>query len=260
MKKLLYLALISVSLISCGSDDDSGNSDTNFIYLPLSINNSWDYDVTTGTTVANDNLMVSSENNGSFELTATPDPANGLMSNFLSSGQLSLEDGKLLVNGNLGFDFQGLSGFDITVTDAPVYDQNAGANEEIYTTSGTFTETVDGIDLDINYTATNIQLADEPSITVAAGTFNDVLHSQTIVNVSISTEITVLGITQTIQLLDPEDQDVIVVDNYWARDVGLIRSDNQLDYNLGSFPGINLPFPQSANILTTQELTAYTVN
>lgn len=261
IKNLFFLIIIASLAISCGGDDDgNSNPDTNFDYFPLTLNNSWDYDIATGTTVLNDNLEVTAVNSSSYEVTATPVPANGIMSNFLSSGELSQGNGQLLISGNLGFDFQGLSGFDIIVNDAPIYDQNASANQEIYTTSGTFTETVNNIDLDINYTARNIQLADEASITVPAGTFNDVIHSRLIIELSISTEVTVVGITQTIQLLNPSVQDVITIDNYWAQDVGLIKSDNQLEYNLGSIPGVNLPIPQSADVLTTQELTAYTVN
>ena len=260
MKKIILLAVTAMLFISCGGDDDSSNGTANLDYLPLTVGNSWQYDVVTGTVTLNDILEVSGESNGSYTLTTTPDPANGLMTGFLASGELSKDPGRLLINGSLGFNFQGVGDFSIDVMDGPIYDQNANPNQEIFSTSGTFNQTVQTLDLDINYTASNVQLANEPSITIPAGTYTDVIHSQTIINVTITTDIEILGLTQTITLLDP--QDVIVIDNYWAENVGLIRSDNQLDYELEDFSGLgfNLPLPQSADILTVQSLTAATIN
>jgi hypothetical protein len=90
--------------------------------------------------------------------------------------------------------------------------------------------------------------------------YTDVIHSQLLITASITTDITIVGFTQEIPLLAP--QEVIVIDNYWAKDIGLIKSDSQLDYSLEDFSalGVTLPVPQSASILTEQDLTAYTIN
>lgn len=256
MKKLTLLFLASITLIACTDDDNGTTRSTNdFSYLPLAMDNTWDYDVATGTDLFNDNLEITSVNGASYEMTATPDPANGLMSGVLSSGTLTATSGKLISNGNLDFSFQGLGSYSIPVANGVLYDQNALANEELFNTSGSFQEAIDGFNLDINYTAKTVHIGTVPSITVPAGTFTNVLHSQLIINVSISSQAIV-----SITLLQP--QNVIVVNNYWAQDVGLIKSDNQLNYALEDFSsfGITLPIPQSANILTTQDLTAYTLN
>ncbi len=263
-KKLILVAIAVVSLTACTSDSDDGGSgsgsNNNFSFLPLTVNNSWDYDVATGTTVLNDNLTVSSVSGANYTLTSNPVVPAGLMTGVLSSGELTAQNGQLVGNGTIGFDFQGVADFSIDIVNGVLYDQNASNGSQLYTTSGTFTETVQGFDLDINYIVSTVQLANEASITVPAGTYMNVLHSQLIINVNISTEISIGPITQTIDLLDP--QNVIVVDNYWAQDVGLIKSDNQLDYMLEDFSaiGVNLPVPQSASVLTTQDLTAFTVN
>ncbi|GAL01378.1 hypothetical protein JCM19314_822 [Nonlabens ulvanivorans] len=259
-KKIALICIASVAVISCTESDDTGRSNDNFSYLPLATNNTWTYDVATGTDSSSDELTVSSVSGSNYTLTANPAVPAGLMTGVLSSGELTAANGQLIGNGTIGFDFQGVGDFSIDIVDGILYDQNANDNEELYTTSGTFTETVDGYDLDINYVVSTKQLADESSITVPAGTFTDLLHSQLIINVSISTDIAIGPISQTITLLDA--QDVIVVDNYWAQDVGLVKSDNQLDYMLEDFSslGVNLPVPQSASVLTTQDLTIYTVN
>ncbi|WP_438961350.1 type IV pilin protein [Nonlabens sp.] len=261
MKKAFIILTAAISIVACTSSDDNGSgNNTNFSYLPLTINNSWDYDVATGQNVLNDNLEVTAVTGNDYTLTATPVAPAGIMTGVLSSGELTASNGQLIGNGTIGFDFQGVGDFSIDITNGVLYDQNASNGSELFTTSGVFTETINNYDLDINYKATTKQLANEPSITVAAGTFTDVLHSQLIIEVSISSEISIGPITQTITLL--QAQDVIVVDNYWAQDIGLIKSDNQLDYELEDFSalGVNLPVPQSASVLTTQDLTAYNVN
>ncbi|EAS19192.1 chorismate synthase [Nonlabens mediterrranea] len=260
LKKFILLCVVSVSILSCTESDDTSRSNDNFSYLPLTVNNSWTYDVATGTDVSSDELTVSSVTGSSYSLISNPAVPAGLMTGVLSSGELTAANGQLIGNGTIGFDFQGVGDFSIDIVDGVLYDQNANNNEELYTTSGTFTETVDGYDLDINYVASTIQLADQSSMTVPAGTFTDLLHSQLVINVSITTDIAIGPISQTITLLAA--QDVMVVDNYWAQDVGLVKSDNQLDYMLEDFSAlpVSLPVPQSASVLTTQDLTLYTVN
>jgi uncharacterized lipoprotein YehR (DUF1307 family) len=259
MKKILLSVLALVSIVACTSED-ADVSNTNFNYIPSTLTTTWKYDVTTGTNVNQDQLEVTTENGNSFELTASPVPASGFMSGVLSSGTLTKQDGQLVINGVLGFNFPGVGDYTIDLTDAVIYDQNANSGSMIYETTGTFSQTIQGIDLDINYTVSNFQKADVASVTVPLGTYNDVLNSELIVKLSITTEITILGIAQTITLLAP--QDVIVVDNFWAREIGLIKSDNQLEYELADFSGlgINLPLPQSANILTVQECTSAIIN
>lgn len=259
IKKVTLVIIACITIIACTSSDDGG-SNTNNSYLALAINNSWDYDVATGMNTLNDNLEVTAVSGSSYTLSSNPAVPAGIMTGVLSSGELTATNGQLIGNGTIGFDFQGVADFSINIVDGILYDQNASNNSELYRTSGVFTETIDTYDLDVNYTVTTVQLANVASMTVPAGTFTDVLHSQLIINVSIGTEVSIGPITQTINLLQP--QNVIVVDNYWAQDIGLIKSDNQLDYTLEDFSaiGVNLPVPQSASVLTTQDLTAYTVN
>lgn len=260
MKNIFIIFIATISLVACTSSDDGAGNNTNFSYLPLAINNSWDYDVATGQNVLNDNLEVTAVSGNDYTLTATPVAPAGLMTGVLSSGELTASNGKLTGNGTIGFNFQGVGDFSIDIVNGILYDQNANNGSELFSTSGVFTQTVDTYDLDINYKVTTKQLSNKPSIAVVAGTFTDVLHSQLIIEVSITTDISIGPITQTLTLLDT--QDVIVVDNYWAQDIGLIKSDNQLDYELEDFSGlpVNLPVPQSASVLTTQDLTSYTVN
>lgn len=256
--KNLLIACCALVLAACTSEDTAPS--TSFSYLPLAINNSWNYDVATGTDVSTDALTVASMTGSRYTLTANPDPANGAMTNFLTSGELNEDQGMLILNGAFSLDNLGFGNFSLDVVNGVINDQNASNDAETFSTSGMFTETVANFPLVLNYTVKNIQKADLGSLMVSGTTYTNVEHSQLVINASIVSPITVAGITQNITLM--RAQDVIVIDNYWARDVGLIKSDNLLDYELEDFSafGIALPIPQAANILSVQTLTSYTVN
>jgi hypothetical protein len=263
MFKKTILAFCLISLVSCDPDDDNGNSsstNTDFSYFPLAVANNWDYDVVTGTDTSSESLTVASVTGNSYTLTANPTTPVGFMTRILSGGALEAVSGKLIGNGTIDFGLQGLNNFNVTITNGTLYDQNASADTELYSTTGSTTQTVQSFDLDINYEVTTVQQAEVAQMTVEGISYTEVIHSQLIINASITTDVSIAGFTQQVPLLAP--QDVIVIDNYWAKDIGLIKSENQLDYMLEDFSslGVTLPVPQSAQILTVQNLTGYTVN
>jgi hypothetical protein len=259
IKKILF-AICLISIVSCDSSDDEGSvSNNDFKYLPLTVNNSWDYEITTGTDTSTETLSVDSVSGQEYTCTSNPTAAVGFMTRILTSGNLKAESGKLIGNGTVDFGIQGLDNFNVTITDGTLYDQNANARTVLYSTNGSTTQTVQGFDLDINYEAKTIQQASVSQMTVEGVTYTDVIHSQLIINATITTDITIV-VTQQVPLLN--SQDIIVIDNYWSKDIGLIKSNNQIDYTLEDFSsfGIALPVPQSASILTEQNLTSFTVN
>jgi hypothetical protein len=182
------------------------------------------------------------------------------MTNLLTSGELNEDGGKLIINGTYSLGNLGLGNFNVPIVNGVFNDQNARNGSETFTTSGMFSEMVQNFPLVINYTVKNFQRADVASITVEGTTYTNVEHSQLVINANIVSPITIAGISQNITLM--RAQDIIVIDNYWAKDVGLIKSDNQLDYMLEDFSsfGIMLPVPQAADLLSVQTLTSFTVN
>lgn len=257
------LVFCLISLVSCDSNDDTDSSNgnnTDFSYFPLAIANNWDFDVVTGTDTSSESLSVASVTGNEYSLTANPATPVGFMTRILSGGALKAESGKLIGNGTIDFGFQGLNNFNVTITNGTLYDQNASANTELYSTTGSTTQTVQSFDLDINYEVTTVQQDAIAQMTVEGMSYTEVIHSQLIINASITTDVSIAGFTQQVPLLAP--QNVIVIDNYWAKDIGLIKSENQLDYMLEDFSslGVALPVPQSAQILTVQSLTDFTLN
>lgn len=261
MIKKILLAICVVSLVSCdpSDDGDSGRTNNDFQYFPLTVNNSWDYDVTTGANSSSETLTVATVTGTEYTLSSNPATPVGFMSQILTGGELKAESGKLIGNGVIRFDLQGLNNFNVPITNGVLYDQNATSNEELFSVEGNNTQTVQTYDLDFNYTVKTKQLSPLSQMTVNGVTYQDIIHSQLIVNLSITTEFTIAGFTQDVPILQPAD--AIVVDNYWSKDVGLIKSDYELNYSLEDFSslGVSLPVPQSANIQSEQTLTGYTI-
>lgn len=256
-----YFKVFCAALIitACG-EDDTAVTNTSFSYLPLKVNNSWNYDITTGALTGSDVLTVDAVTGNKYNLTSNPTPANGVMTNFFTSGDLEERDGKIILNGFFSLTELGFGNLNINIANGTINDQNAPNGTETFTVSGSTNETVDNIPVVINYTARNVQRADIATLNVDGVNYMMVEHSQFIINASILAPITIAGISQNIPVL--RSQDVIVIDNYWAKDIGLIKSENLLEYNLEDFSafGIILPVPQSASFTSTQELTSFSLN
>lgn len=255
-KNLLFACLV-ITVISCDSDDDVTTND-DFKYLPLTVNNTWDYNVALDNNApTSENLTVASVNGNEYTLSTNTVLPAGIMTGILSSGTLKAESGKLIGNGVIDFGFNGLTNFDVIYNDAVFYDQNAANGTVMFRNSDSSTQPLVGtqLNLNINYEVRTVQRAKMDQMVVNGVSYNDVIHSQLIINASISTTIIL-----NVPLLLP--QDIIVVDNYWAKDVGLIKSENQLDYTAEDLSalGAAATLPQSDSSLTVQTLVNYTVN
>ncbi len=255
-----FKVLCAALLITACSNDDAAVTNTTDSYLPLKVNNSWNYDITTGTMTGADVLTVDAVVGTKYTCASNPTPGNGVMTNFLTSGDLEERDGKIILNGFFSLTELGFGDLNIDISNGTLNDQNATNGTETFTLSGTTNETIDNIPIIINYTARNVQRADIPTLSVNGVSYIGVEHSQFIINATILAPFTIAGISQNIPVM--RAQDVIVIDNYWAKDVGLVKSENLLSYNLEDFSafGIVLPIPQSATFTSTQELTSYSLN
>ena len=88
---------------------------------------------------------------------------------------------------------------------------------------------------------------------------NKVLTSSIILNLSISTNIEILGTVIVIPIL--QAQDVIKTTNYFASGVGLIFSESLIEYELEDLSslGIDLPIPSEDSSSATQNIDTYQI-
>lgn len=263
MKKIIFTLALSMLLLSCSSDDDSvttTNNDAN--YYPLTVNSTWDYNNTAETGPTNDRMFVNGteQTNGqTYTNLDCSEPATGFMMGVLSENLVRKDGAKLLINGALGTPVEGFPDITIPLNDVALFDANSASGTTLSTLSDTLMETVMDLPLTINYTSTSVQGATLDTYTAGTTTFNNVLVSTIVLNLSISTSIQIGGSTLSVPLLSP--QEVLVVTNYWAADVGLIYSEAEIDYQLEDLGtiGIELPIPTQDNQVSTSTLVDFSI-
>ena len=267
------LLLFCLLLWNCSEDDTSSEDTPNETFtgnfFPLTTNNEWRYEVNntdndTNTTETNEDVLtVESESSNGFTLTANNGTvAYGTMSNILTTGELTRTETTLATNGSLSLPIDGLD-FSIDFNNALLYDTQASLNTELSSQTDSFTQDLQGFPITITYELTSTQLENLNNLSVLNTNYDTVTSANITLRLSVSTTVTVGGFTQTLSLIDM--QDVMSVDAFYAKNVGLISADAQIGYTLNAntltlleLAGIELTnLPTSMSVTNTQKLTTY---
>ena len=281
--KLLTLFLsVSFLIASCSSDDDSGTnpptnnppSDNTGNYFPASENDYWNYDVEytdsndpNNNTTSSDSLYVASEANGIFTLGVNDNNlANGAMNGILVNGTLERTESTLVLDGSIAIPFPGFENSNIDFTDIVLYDLNGEDNTELSSASGSIEQEIDAggsigvVTVTIDYMISTHQINNNSSVMVNGSNYDMISTATSKVNMSISIP-GPLGALYFIQ-----NQDVYVSTNYFAENIGLVKSDTSIEYQVSDTfislieaAGGEIPFPTSGAALNVQEMTDYMV-
>lgn len=274
--QILSFALIATLFFaSCSSNndgDDNNNEPETGNYFPLVIDDYWNYDVETVDNLdsannesASDFLFVESQVGTTYDLGVnTNDLANGSMNGILANGLLTRGESTLEIDGTLQLPLEEFGDFGIDFTDVILYDLNASNNMEMSSVMGSFTEDFEGIPITVAFELTTTSKGSSNSMTVNGETYSNIAKSNLEVELSITTSIEVQGNPVQITILD--EQDVVSIDNYFAENVGLIKSETDITYELNAttlalLESINIVIdvPTSLDVENDQELSAYSV-
>lgn len=261
MKRLLIVFLCLV-LASCSSDDENTPSVTINNYFDLNVGNSWTYQNTAtqanNSTSGSETLEVSNietiNNQDYFSFTQSNIELPGLITSILSSGELytTANNAQLVFTGDYSFAIdENLPSFNFQLDEATIYNQTASLDAAIFTQSNSFTEDVQNIPLNFNYTLTIYNRGQLNELSVQGETYQNVLITEMVVNASVVAD---LGITTQNVL---QDQNVVTILNYFAPDIGLIKSDVTTLVEFEDIPLLNLPDFSSTS---SQELTSFSLN
>jgi len=260
ISKLFCLVMIALTFYACSDDDTDLPATTPpediDNYFPLVIGNTWDYEnvvMTPGLddVVTTETLSVEGSAGGDFDLETTNPQNAGPVTSALSQGTLSKSGSQLIFTGSLGFAVEGFPALSIALNNAPIYDLEASDDTVLYTDSGSFQETIEGFLVTFNYEIETIMGDSYSSYMVNGTSYSDVIDSEIKITLEITT--TFIG---TISIL-PEQQ-VVVIDNYFAKDVGIIFSETDVNFDFIDLDQIPIPF-EDLEFDVTQSLLSYDV-
>jgi hypothetical protein len=268
--RLLPLFLFLCITVSCSSDNgdlEPVNQENNANYFPLVAENTWSYNNVQETEgeenqESTDVLTVNSTTTifGNTYFNFLQDEIQeGFTTALFANGAVRKDNSKLIYKGTLNFEFDGIDPIEIHITDATVYNKTAIEGMQLYELNNTVTQTIMDIPVTISFTIRTEDAGQLENLTVGTEEFTDVIASKVIVNVDISASFDILGTPVTIPIL--MSQDVINATNYYASDIGLVYSDVLFEYQLEDLSQFNieLPFPESATINSTQSITDWNV-
>jgi hypothetical protein len=268
MKKIYLLLSVSIILASCSGDDSSdnpgnGNDVSTADFLPLADGNYWVYDVENSQQQGSDYLYITGDmvsNGHTYKKFTTQNLPFGLFTSAVYNNGIRKEGDKLLLSGNAEFGFSEEFSLDIPITDFVVLKENASANQQLGTTSGSITQQYEGYDLKFDYTLSTTNKQDHASYTVGLQTYTNVKQVETTLNLKVTAlaNIPNVGIVP-VQVMTP--QNVVVSNQYYADGIGVVFVTSDINYTLQDFSliSITLPIPQSASEHQEETLDTYSV-
>ncbi|MGB1270022.1 MAG: hypothetical protein ACPG45_09810 [Flavobacteriaceae bacterium] len=269
----LILIIITGALFSCSSDDVSDSEasmpESTAVYLPLTLTNDWTYDVTTDdntnpTTSTTDVITVDEStiiNTREYYGMSSSTGSSGTMTQLFDQNYFRSEAGVFYTDGNFTLPLSNFGGTDIVISlnEAKLIDDNEANGTVLEQQSGITTQNIGGYDLDVEYTFKTVQRETLTNHTVETEVYNDIVKSDIILSIKVSTTINI-GVPIDITLLDT--QDVLTITNFYANGIGLIDSTALFTYQLEDLSAlpVTLPIPDTATITTIQKINNYTLN
>ena len=260
--RLLFAITFLTVLISC-STDTNADSETNF--MPLSIGNYWKYNVATNGQSMRDSLYISNDttiNTKTYKKFKTRNAPAGFFSNSLNKNGLRKEGSTLLLTGTLALDFGVGVPINFSVSEFVIFNENATNNQQLGSVSGSINQTIGTYPLVIDYTLKSIAIESLPSYTSNGHVYSDVKRVKTILNAKITTTTTVviLGIPTPFVTTILNSQDVVVSNQYYAKNIGMVYTNTLINYQLNSLPGgTTLPIPSTGSQSQDEFLDVYNV-
>jgi hypothetical protein len=262
MKNTTYFVLLIFAIFfsACSDDDSTPTSGEVTNYFPLAIGNTWDYSNQFSATgqsdvSGNETISVSGttqiSGNEAYELDSSNPENSGLTTSIFTQGALYKNNSSLIYNGNFGVGIPDFSNLTFNLENVPVYNTQLAAGTEMFVGSETFQEQLEGgIPITINVTVITNMGSDFESITVDNTVYTDVISSEWIV------ELEVLAALGPVSIPILQEQQASKITNYFAKDVGLIKSESTTTLDFEVIPQVPL---EDINSTSSQELTSHNV-
>lgn len=260
--KSLSLLVCIAFFLSCSSDETSTASNSEN-YYPLSVGNYWTYDIE-GPMPSRDSLYVANDTvitGVTFKKMKTKFMATGFFASALSGNGLRVDNSKIVLTGGLNFAISADLPINLSVSNFTILDEAAGANTELSTASGTFSQTVSSFPLTFTYSLKSIADGTIPSFTSPDGTFySNVKKTKIVLSLKITTTSVIPGTTIPFNVTVLEQQNVLTSAQYYAKNIGMVYTSTDTTYQLNPNIGAFLPIPMSGNQNQKEFLDLYHIN
>lgn len=267
MKKLLFLGAIIPLFLSCSKDDNDNNQQTTTVFeIPLETGNYWTYNVSAaGSPNTRDSLYVGDNNvinNITYKKMLTKnDVATGFYSNTLRNNSLRVSGNSILLTGDLSVSAtQNLPvNIDLNLEDFIIFDADKTEGETLSSKSGNFQQTFNGYPMTIYYTLKSVAGNYSSTFTSPnSQNYSNVKLTKIIVTAKVDTSVSGFPVNVL-----PE-QDVIVSEQYTAKNLGVVYTKTVNSYTLNSsLPSSitnQLGIPTSQTQTQEEFLDTYQVN
>jgi hypothetical protein len=258
----LFSAVLLVVISSCSKDDtinnqvipkDDGIPTT---YFPIKDNNLWTYKTentsVSPSVIGEDLLFEENEvqiNGLTYQKMRTKSKPTGIYCSFLDNNALRIDGKMIKLKGEISINIGESLPVNFLVNDFVLFKENATVNEVFGKASGSFTKTLTALPaypLTMDYVLTAKEDGSLDTFNSNGVDYTDVKKVKLVLNLKVFAK-TVLG---SINLLNPEYQDVMVSYQYYAKNYGLIQSDTNISYTLNT--KLNIPL---GTIPTEESLT-----
>jgi hypothetical protein len=241
MKKVsVYLGIIFLLFCySCANEDENILlSDSN--YFPLALDNSWTYE---NTFTENSNPITGSENLSISEVNAqepqrfsfskTVTDISGAFTNILSSGEVFKQNGDqtIIFDGQYSvFLSDELPNFKIPLSEVTLYNAASTQGDVLYNSLGEVEGDLNGFPVRLEYEINFSHAGFMENMTVNNQTYSDVYISKISLYLSVNVSIVFSDFTII------QEQNVSTITNYYAKDIGLIKSDVSTNIDFEDIP------------------------
>jgi len=289
MKKylLLVLPILFLAVASCDSEDDStetpdttsqtddSDDDTGdgtdddtddqndqmepLSYFSLTAGDQWNYESTTDMNeTTQDTLSVIGDviiDDVMFKDLEVNMENGGFMTGLFSTGGLREENTILEYSGAISFPLDDMNTIDIEIPLLKLYDESIPQGMLIDQIEQVVEQEIDGTPITVTTVVSSYSQGLNQNVTINGFPFESTINSNLTINATITA--TLLGITVTV--LEP--QDILVVENAYAQNIGLVSSDLNFNYEFVDLSalGITLPFPQTGSGTSQQLVVDYEV-
>ena len=279
MNSKIFFLIVTVFAFSCSNESvDSSLAENNASdFFPNNANSYWKYVVDSNSEdlpdmnfAALDSVYVAESSDNSISLAANNDAsANGRMNMILTSGTLYKTDNTLALDGSIDLT-ENLAdlGFadSFTLTGLTLYDLEASNESIMFTETGTSSNSIPiqdtEVPVDVNFEIQTKKLNFYDSKTINQINYNNVFEGELTLSLEINATISLLGFTQTVAFLDP--QDILSIRYYFAESIGMVNAQASQGFALSdelttllTLANIPLGIPSSINISSSEVLSDY---